>query len=286
MSSYAYYPGCSLKATATPYEESLLAVSRLLGIELEELGDWNCCGATAYFSVNETMSHAISARNLAQAQVLGKDVVAPCSACFLGLSKTNRYIETFPEVRKRVDSALAAAGLKYDGGVKVRHLVDVYLDDLGIEGIQAKVKKPLKDLKVACYSGCQLVRPCNNFDDPEYPVKLGQLVRALGATEVNFPMAARCCGGAQMMTKEEVALRMCKNILLCAQENAADLIVTTCPLCQMNLDVMQARVNNMFGTNFKIPVIFFTQLMGVAMEVQPLGLEKNVVKAEVLNRFA
>jgi heterodisulfide reductase subunit B2 len=282
MTAYSYFPGCSLSATGVPYDQSLKTVSKVLNVELEELDDWNCCGATAYFSVSETLSHAISARNLAIAEKTRKDLVAPCSACYLGLRKTNDYLKEFADLRQRVDGALAAAGLNYQGTVHVRHLLDVYMNDVGLPAIKAKVGRPLVGLKVASYSGCQMVRPGAGFDDMEFPVLLDQLVAGLGATPVKFPMAARCCGGAQMMTNEEMALRMCKNILLSAQENGADCIVTTCPLCQMNLDTQQGRINGVFQTDFALPVLFFTQLMGMAFGEKDLGLEKLIVRADVL----
>lgn len=284
--TYRYYPGCSLKATASSYEESLMAVAGAAGMECKELDDWNCCGATAYFSVREILSHAISARNLAIAEKEGADVVAPCSACYLGLNKTNRYLKEFPDLKRRVDDALSAAGLQYSGNVRVRHLLEVFMSDIGMPKLQSLVKKPLEGLKVAGYAGCQMVRPLEGFDDMEVPTALDDVARAMGATAVKFQMAARCCGGSQMMTNDEVALRMCKNILLCARENQADVIITSCPLCQMNLDAFQGRVNTVFGTDFNVPILFFTQLMGLAMGVEPLGLGRNIVKpGEGLARF-
>jgi heterodisulfide reductase subunit B2 len=276
MRSYAYFPGCSLKATAKPYETSLLDVAKALDVELRELDDWNCCGATAYFSVRETLSHAISARNLAIAEKQGLDVVAPCSACYLGLSKTNHYLQDFPDLKKRVDDALAAGGLTYNGSVRVRHALEVFVQDVGIDAIEDQVKKPLDDLKVAGYAGCQMVRPYG-FDDPEVPEVLDRLTRALGGTPVDFPLASRCCGGAQVMTNQPIALAMCRELLACADGRQADVIVTTCPLCHMNLDLFQGKVNAAFGTSFHIPVVFFTQLMALAFGLGRTGIDKNIV---------
>lgn len=284
--TYRYYPGCSLKTTASSYEESLLAVATAIGIEMRELDDWNCCGATAYFSIREIVTHAISARNLAIAEKEGADIVAPCNACYMGLNKSNQSIQEFPDVKRRVDDALAAAGLEYNGTVRVRHLLEVFLNDVGTDRLKSLVKKPLEGLKVAGYTGCQMVRPLEGFDDMEVPKTLDLLASAMGATPVKFQMAARCCGGSHMLTDDEMALRMCRAILLCARENQADVIVTTCPLCQLNLDAFQGRVNSMFGTDFDIPILFFTQLMGVAMGVGPLGLGRNIVKpGKSLARF-
>jgi heterodisulfide reductase subunit B len=276
MSSYAYYPGCSAKATGAAYEESLLAVSEALGIELEEIDDWNCCGATAYFSVREKLAMAISARNLALAQTMGKDIVAPCSACYLGLSKANKYLWEFPETREHILEAMKVAGLEYDGETKVLHALEIFITDEMLAKVASAIKKPLEGLKVAGYVGCQAVRPLG-FDDAEYPEALDKISKALGATPVDFPMAARCCGGSQIMTNEEVALRMTKNVLLNAEKAGADVIITTCPLCHMNLDMFQSKVNSHFGTNFNMPVLYFTQLMGVALGLDCLCLERNLV---------
>jgi heterodisulfide reductase subunit B len=276
MTSYAYYPGCSAKATGVAYEESLLAVSAALGIELEEIDDWNCCGATAYFSVREKLAMAISARNLALAEQMGKDIVAPCSACYLGLAKANKYLWEFPETREHILKAMEVAGLEYSGETKVLHALEIFTTDEMLAKLQAEIKKPLQGLKVAGYVGCQAVRPLG-FDDAEYPVSLDKLSAVLGATPVDFPMAARCCGGSQMMTNEEVALRMTKNVLLAAEKAGADVIITTCPLCHMNLDMFQSKVNSHFGTNFSIPVLYFTQLMGVALGLESLCLDRSLV---------
>jgi heterodisulfide reductase subunit B len=274
--SYAYYPGCSAKATGAPYEQSLLAVARVLDIDLQEIDDWNCCGATAYFSVREKLSMAISARNLALAEKQGKDIVAPCSACYLGLAKANRYLLDHPETRQHILAALAEAGLTYSGDTKVLHALELFLGEEGLAQVKGRVTRPLTGLKVAGYVGCQMVRPYG-FDDAEYPESLNTLIAALGATPVPYPNAARCCGGSQIMTNEVVALRMSKNILLTAAQAEADCIITTCPLCHMNLDMFQAKVNAEFGTSFAIPVLYFTQLMGLAFQIDGLGIDQNIV---------
>ncbi len=278
--SLGYYPGCSLTATGVSYDRSARAVCEALGVGLTELEDWNCCGATAYFSVREAMSFAVSARNLALAAQQGHDtVVAPCSACFLGLRKTNLYMKKYPELGQRVSKALDAADMHYDGEVKVRHLVDVIMNDVGFDAIQEAVVKPLTGLKVAGYAGCQMVRPFTNFgelDDTEYPTVLSKIAEALGADSVDFPLSARCCGGSQMMTNEEVALGMCRELLTGMANSGADVVITTCPLCHMNLDMFQKTVNGRFGTSFSIPVLYFTQIMGIAMGLGDMGIDKNI----------
>jgi heterodisulfide reductase subunit B len=285
---YAYYPGCSLDATAKPYEESVAAVAACLGIELVELEDWNCCGATAYMGVNEVLSFCLSARNLSLAARTGGTLVTPCNACFTNLRKTESYLVEFPEIREKVDQALAEANMKYEGGVVTKHLLQAVVEDVGLEEIRSRVKKPLTGLRVAPYYGCQIARPYGIEDDTDNPMMLDRLLGTLGATPTYYPMKTVCCGGSLMGTREEVAQRLCRNLLLCAQQNSADCIVVACPLCQINLDAYQATINKNYGTDFHLPIVYFTQLMGVAFGLKSadLGLQRCIVPAAgALSRF-
>jgi heterodisulfide reductase subunit B len=285
---YTYYPGCSVLATAKHYQQSIEAVAGPLGMEFEELEDWNCCGATAYMSVKELMSFAISARNLALAEPLHRDLVTPCSACFVVLNKTNQYFAEYPEMRKKLGQILEAAGLSYSGNVRVRHILDVVVNDVGNEKLSSLVKTRLEGLKVAPYYGCQIVRPGIEFDDPDDPQCMNRTIEALGATCVEYSMKTKCCGASLMGTQEKLALRLCKNLLLEAEKNGAHCVVTICPLCQMNLDVYQGKVNRLFGTKFNFPVLYFTQLIGIALGVPSrlLGLDRLAVKVtEPIKKF-
>jgi heterodisulfide reductase subunit B len=286
---FAYYPGCSLEATGRAYDESSRALAGPLGIELEELEDWNCCGATTYMSVRELMAFSFSARNLSLAQQRGLDIVAPCSACFTVLRKTDHYLREMPELRAKVSRVLEAAGLAYDpGSVRVRHLLEVMLQNGGMERIRERVRAPLSGLRVAPYYGCQIVRPRVDFDTPELPTTLDNLLKVLGADVVYYPVKTRCCGASLVASNEPAAVRLCKNLLLCAQQSGADCIVTLCPLCQMNLDGFQQKVNATYGTNFRTPVLYFTQLTALAMGLSPraLGLGRGIVDARpLLSRY-
>ena len=270
---YVYYPGCSLQSTAQAYDASTRVVCRLFDIELIELEDWNCCGATAYMSIKEILSFAMSARNLALAEELGYDIVAPCSACYTNLKKTNTYLKEFPDLKEKIDQALDAGGLKYNGTIKVKHLIEVFIKDIGFDKIKEKIKKPLEGLKVAAYYGCQVVRPSCDFDDCEDPKSFDDLIRAMGAEPVKFQMKAKCCGGTIMWTKPEIGVRLSKNIILNAQINGADIIATCCPLCQVNLEYYQEKMNKQFNLNLNMPIVFFTQLLGVAMDLPADSLE-------------
>jgi heterodisulfide reductase subunit B len=281
---YAYYPGCSLDATALPYGESVRAIAAALGMELVEIDDWNCCGATAYMSVNEILSFCLSARNLSQAAETGLPVVTPCSACFTNLRKTETYLAEFPEVRSKVDQALAEGGMHYAGGVVTKHFLQAVVEDVGLDRIRSLVTRPLNGLRVAPYYGCQIARPYGIEDDSDNPMMLDRLLESLGATPTYYPMKTLCCGGSLMGTREEVALRLCRNLLLCAQQDKADCIAVTCPLCQMNLDAYQGRINRIYGTDFCIPIVYFTQLMGLAFDLksESLGLKGCIVPATQL----
>jgi heterodisulfide reductase subunit B len=280
---YTYFPGCSSsEGGAKAYGWSTHAVSKVLDIELVELADWNCCGSTPYSSVDELTSLCLSARNLALAEKSGLDLVTPCSSCYVMLNKANSYLKQYPHLKTQVDEALAAGGLKYNGTVRVRHLLDVVTNDIGYDVISSKVKRDLSGLKVAPYYGCQVVRPRYGFDHPESPQSLDKLTASLGAEPVSFPLKTRCCGGSLIISEEALALDLISKILNSASSNGAECLITPCPLCQTNLDAYQNKANKNSKTNFNLPVLFFTQLMGVAFGLsdEDLGLKTNIVPVE------
>lgn len=283
MKYYTYFPGCSSsEGGAKAYGWSTRAVSKVLDIELVDLDDWNCCGSTPYSSVEELASFCLSARNLALAEKRGFDLVTPCSSCYVILNRTNSHLKQYPHLKTQVDEALAAGGLKYNGTVRVRHLLDVLVNDIGYEAIAAKVKRHLDGLKVAPYYGCQVVRPRFGFDHPEFPDSLDKLLASLGGEAVPFPLKARCCGGSLIIPEEALALDLIGKILNSALSNGAECLITVCPLCQTNLDAYQSRVNQRFKTRFNLPVLFFTQLMGFALGLseEDLGLKTSIVPVE------
>jgi heterodisulfide reductase subunit B2 len=283
---YLYYPGCSLRSTGRAYEESLLAVFKALEIPLQELEDWNCCGATSYVSIDETDAFALAARNLVLAEEQGAfDLVAPCSACFLVLTKTQHYFNTYKDVHDKVDAVLQKAGLHHHGHVHVRHPLDVLINDYGLENITKRIKYPLKGLKVASYYGCQMVRPFKTFDHSHYPETMDRLVKALGAEPVDWPLKTRCCGGSLTGTIQEAGLRLNRLLLKEAQKRGADIMLTCCPLCQHNLECYQERINRIYKEKIDLPVAYFTQLMGVALGVpeKELGMQRLFKKPSLEN---
>lgn len=278
---YTYYPGCSLEISGKAYDVSARNVAKALDANLVELEDWNCCGATNYMSVRELRSFAISARNLALAEKEKRDLVTACSACYTTLSKTHKYMESNEKLREQINDALSAVSLRYDCTIRVRHLLEVLVNDVGVDAIARKAKVNLKGLKVVPYYGCQLTRPYGTFDDPESPTSMDRLFAALGADVVDFPLKTKCCGGMLMTTAETVALKLVRNLLEVASRARADCIVTPCPLCQFNLDAYQDRVNGAFRTDFATPILYFTQLVGVALGLsdKEILLGKEIVSA-------
>ncbi len=282
---YGYYPGCSLEKNAFAYHQSAMAVAKPFGIEFVEVEDWNCCGATEYFSVDALPAYALVGRNLAIAANKGNEqLVAPCSACFLNLKKTDYYMGASADLNKKVNAALGAGGLSYKpGSLQVRHLLDIFVNDVGYDAVAEKVTKPLYNLKIAPYYGCMITRPAKtgSFDDAEYPTTMDDLMAKLGATVVDFPMKAHCCGGHMTQISEDVALELMRQLLKNAADYEADVLVTLCPMCQFNLDAYQESVNKKYGTNFNIPILYFTQMIGLAMGMAPkeLGFGKELVDA-------
>ncbi len=283
---YQYFPGCSLKSTGRPYEESLLAVLRALEVPVREIEDWNCCGATAYMAVDEVQAFALAARNLALAEKApgganGKpaQVLAPCAACYLVLLKTQRYLADHADLHQKVTAGLQAVKLTYEGRVQVRHPLDVLVNDVGTDRIAKRVTQPLKGMKIACYYGCQIVRPFAAFDDMHNPTTMDRLVKALGATPVDWPLKTRCCGGTLNGTIPDTGLRLNRILLKEAKRRGADLLITVCPLCQFNLECYQDQIASKFQESVALPVVYLTQLMGMAFGLsdRDLGIQRLFV---------
>jgi heterodisulfide reductase subunit B len=256
-----------------------------LGVKLEELPDWNCCGATAYMSVDERAAFHLALRNLALAERRGNGedgtvhLVAPCAACYMVLQKTQHRLVEYPEMARELREDLEAAGLEYRGHVRVRHPLDVLVNDVGLTRIRALVRRPLRRLRVASYYGCQLVRPYATFDDQDRPVTMDRLMEALGAEPVDWPLKTRCCGGTLPGTIREVGVRLNELLIAEAIDRGAEVMVTACPLCQFNLDCHQRLPE---GRTEGLPVLYFTQLLGLAFGIPPrrLGLHRQMVPVE------
>jgi heterodisulfide reductase subunit B len=291
---YLYYPGCSMESSAKAYSESLLAVCEPLGLKLEEISDWNCCGATEYLGVSLTPAYALIARNLALAynQSNGiKTVVAPCSACYLNLAKCDYYMQERPELGVNVNDALAAGGLHYDAGsLFIRHFLDVLVNDIGLDVLKSKVVRPLKGVRVAPYLGCMVPRPDydHRWSNPEYPNELDRVLKVLGAEVIDFPLKTHCCGGHMTQIGPETAYKLIYRLISAADQYHADVMATLCPMCQMNVDAYQGETNRANHSDIQMPIVFFTQLVGLALGLEPkeLGFGREFVSAKrVLDRI-
>ncbi len=274
---YFYYPGCSLEGTAIDYDVSTRAVLGALGIELMEVEDWTCCGASAGEVISPLLSLALSARNLALAEraKVDADILAPCSACYLNLRKARERIQADESTASRVNEVLNEEKLVYNGEVKVRHLLDVLARDVPTEAIQAKARRGLEGLRIAPYYGCQVLRPFRDVDDPERPASMEPLLEALGASVHSWDFGAKCCGAGLMTTKQSLAVELCAEILKAAR--GADCVATVCPMCQMNLEYFQKKISNRAGMDLSIPIVTLPQLMGLAMALpdEHVMLDRN-----------
>jgi len=287
MNRYILYPGCAMESSARAYYDSLKAITDIIGLDLQEIEDWNCCGATEYLGIKLTPAYALISRNLALAaqQADGtRTVVAPCSACYLNLAKADYYMQEQPVLGQHVNEALAAGGLSYaPGSLDIRHLLDVLVYDVGLDTIKSKMVRPLTGLRVAPYLGCMVPRPDydHRWSEHEYPVELDLLLNALGAEVIEFPLKTECSGGHMTQISPDTAFELIRRLVSAADSHQADLMATLCPMCQMNLDAYQSETNKYFGTSFRMPVIFFTQLMGLAfgLEAKDLGFGLELVSA-------
>ncbi len=294
MNKFLFYPGCSMESSAKAYDESLQEVLKPLGLDFETIEDWNCCGATEYVGISLTPAYALIGRNLALAanQADGTDtVVASCSACYLNLAKADHYMAERPKLNNNVNTALAAGNLNYTPGtLKIRHLLDIIVNEVGVEEIKKNVVRPLKGLRVAPYVGCMVPRPDyeHRWSDTEYPTELDRLLKALGADVIDFPLKTHCCGGHMTQIGPDVAFELIRRLISAADQYHADMMVTLCPMCQLNLDAYQAETNRYFKTNYHMPIMFFTQLIALAFGVDPVkaGFGREIVSAKAaLNRI-
>jgi heterodisulfide reductase subunit B len=279
-----YFPGCSLKSSGRLYEQSLLAVFKKMNFTMEEIEGWNCCGATNYMSINENYAIEITSRNLALAEKQGGDeIIAPCAACYMGLLKTQTYLATDEVIRQKVHDELTKTGLSGNFKIKVRHPLDLLINIIGLETIKQAVQAPLKGLKVASYYGCQLIRPYATFDDVWDPQTMDTIVKALGAEPVYWPLKTRCCSGSMTSTMPNIGSRMNFVILKDAKSRGADVIITACPLCQFNLECFQNKISKQYKEDVKLPVLYFSQLMGLAFGISEKELGLNRMLSPALN---
>ena len=283
---YAYFPGCSLSSTGLEYDMSTRKVAQALGIDLWEIPEWNCCGASSAHLTDQLLALALPARNLAIAEAEGLDVAIPCAACYARSKATEVEVRASKEMEQTISEVIERP---YTGKARARALLDIFVKDYGLDAIGTMVNKPLKGLKVVSYYGCLLVRPPKlGFDDPEDPQSMDSLIEALGGTPLNWAFKTECCGAAHATAQGEVGLSMIERILRGAKEAGADCIATACPLCMNNLDMRQNQATAKTGEQYNLPIFYFTELMGLALGLKPeeLGVNKHFVNtSEVLNKL-
>ncbi len=293
---YSFYPGCSSqsKASSANYLKSTKTICEELDIQLNEIPDWNCCAASiGYAGGGELPRMTLSARNIALSQKhnAGQDIVATCAACWLATRETKERLEHDASILDGANQALGEIGIKVESDIpKTRHMVEVLIEDIGYEAIGSKVKRPLDGLKIAGYVGCQTNRPFGidgeSFENPRY---LDKMVETLGATPVEkYDKKVSCCGGALMFSEPEKSQALVKDIIEAAYDGGADMIVTPCPVCQMNVEVYQGHINKTYGTKFNIPVVYYSTLMSVAFgrSAKEAALEGQMIRAKKLEDLA
>lgn len=270
---YAYYPGCSLESTAKEYDLSVRAVCSNLGIELAELPDWSCCGASSGHSTNRWLAHALAGRNLALAEREGLDIAVACPACYLRLRTTYKGMK---EDSRQREELVKLIDMPYEARYNTRHLLDIIYNDIGLENVKKRLTKPLRGLKLACYYGCYLVRPPKvvAFDDPENPNSMDMLLDALGAEVRDWSGKVDCCGGSLSLSKREIAKQLVSEITEMARKAGAQAIVTACPLCHSNLEIRQTT-----GGQYRLPIFYFTELIGLAIGIAEVRswLKKHMI---------
>jgi len=292
---YSFYPGCSSQkgASSSNYLVSVETMCEELDIKLNTIPDWNCCSASiGYAGGGELPRLTLSARNIALSEEHNPDqeIVATCAACWLATKEAAERLHDDPSMMAEANTALAEAGLKLTNQTPIKHMAEVLVEDFGFDAIAAKVKKPLEGIKIAGYVGCQTNRPFGiageSFENPKY---LDKIVDALGADSVpDYEKKVQCCGGALAFSEPEKSQEMIKGILESAYDHGADMIVTPCPVCQMNVEVYQGQINETHGTKFDMPVLYYSQLMSVAFgrSAKDAALNGQVVKAKQLEEIA
>lgn len=292
---YSFYPGCSSQkgASASNYQTSVDAMCDTLDIQLNEIPDWNCCSASiGYAEGGELPRIALTARNLALSEQAnpGQDVVATCAACWLSTRESKDRLLEDSQLMKETNEALAEAGLNVKANQNIRHMVEVLIEDFGYDALGAKVKKPLEGIKIAGYVGCQTNRPFGidgeSFENPMY---LDKLVETMGAEPLeSYDKKVQCCGGALAFSEPEKSQAMIKDIIESAYDHGAEMIVTPCPVCQLNTEVYQEHINKKYKTKFNMPVVYYSTLMSVAYGkgFKESGLDGQIIKHKKLEDIA
>lgn len=268
---YAYYPGCSLESTSPDFNESTKAIVEFLGLGIGELPDWVCCGASSLHPSDKLMSLALPSLTLESANKDGKDIMVQCPACYAHLREAQ---EALNHEGPEKDDLTKVIGREIPAKMKIKHLSEILINEIGIPALQEKMIKKLEGMKIASYYGCVIVRPQHlmKYDDPENPMVMDKLISATGARSVEWPFKTKCCGAGYSISKTEVTLDMTYEILSQAKKNGAEAISVLCPLCHINLDLRQKAIEQRYHEKFNLPIFYYTQLLGLAFGLNPKKL--------------
>ena len=272
-----YYPGCSLESSAKEFDLSIRAIMQEMGISLKDIPDWNCCGASPAHYLNEELAKALPYRNLVKAEEAGLDrVVSPCPACYSHLKHVHEEVLKESQLADRLG---AIVGKRYGGGIASKHLLDFIKEDIGFERLKSSIKTPLSRLKVVNYYGCLTRLPGVHIDDMENPTLMDEVVNTMCGEALEWSHKTECCGASLSVSRTEIALRLVNSILDAAKERGADCIAVVCPLCQSNLDTRQGDIHKKYGTTYGIPILYLSQLIGLAqkLDYSQLGLDRLVI---------
>ncbi|HUW11750.1 MAG TPA: CoB--CoM heterodisulfide reductase iron-sulfur subunit B family protein [Anaerolineae bacterium] len=276
-----YFPGCTLNTTAKGFDNALRASTRFLGLELVELPEWNCCGATFPLLVDNVLDLAGPARVLVAGRSEGERLAVACTTCYNVLRRTNLALASDGDRREKLSFFIEA---DLEGDLQILDVLQILRDEIGFDEIARRVTKPLAGLRAAAYYGCMVLRPPEEvaYDDPENPHVLDDLLAALGAESVDYPHKGECCGSYLAVLSPKATASMVSTVLVSAQKNGAQLMVTNCPLCQFNLDRQQAEMTSQHSDYRPIPVLYFSQLLSVALGLEAVdaGWEKHYVDPE------
>lgn len=293
--NYAFYPGCSSQkgASASNFATSIEVMCEKLGIQLNEIPDWNCCSASIGYGEGGLLPRlALSARNLAltEQHLPGQDLVSGCPACWLSTRETAERLHESENLMADANEALKEVGLNFKGTVKARHIVEVLVEDVGFTSMKAQVVKPLEGMKIAGYVGCQTNRPFGiageSFENPQY---LDKMIETVGAEPASgFDQKVTCCGGALAFSEPDKSQKQIRDIVESAYDNGAEMIVTPCQLCQANVEIYQSEINKKQGTKLAMPVVYYSQLMTVSYggSLKQAGLDGHIIQPEKLKQIA
>ena len=290
MAKVAYYPGCALEGSGGPYDRSTRALVKELNLEMVNLQDWNCCGAMEVKNIHPMLQTYMSARNMAIAsEKMGFDtVMAPCNGCYHNLKKAEYECATSAEAMQTVqDLARKAGDPVYRGDVRTIHLLEWLIEEIGADGIKQRIRKNLNGIRIANYYGCMYTRPRQIFPEKDQgpgsessykPHFMDDLLAAAGAVNVDFPLKTACCGGAHTLSDSDTSTRLVLNLLQAAEEAGAEVIATECPTCHSGLEMHQIRAETQFGIKTGVKVLYFTQLLGLALglSARKLAIHENI----------